>query len=112
MKDHVFAIGGVSRAAVVGAPREGQKTPSSARRPQTTYCFPLPQKLPKFPLLFPLLCQTEKKEREQRRGKRRPAAQQQEKSIRRDGYADLIGDGEITTSFETFFGEKYLDVTE
>jgi len=32
--------------------------------------------------------------------------------LRRDRHADLIGDRETATSFEAFFGKKYLNVTK
>ena len=38
--------------------------------------------------------------------------QQQKTSLRRDSHADLIRDCETATSFETFFGKKYLNMTK
>ena len=38
--------------------------------------------------------------------------QQQKTSLRRDSHADLIRDLETAAAFETFFGEKYLNVTK
>ena len=38
--------------------------------------------------------------------------QQQKTSLRRDSHADLIRDRETATSFETFFGKKYLNMTK
>jgi hypothetical protein len=32
--------------------------------------------------------------------------------LRRDSHADLVRDLETATSFEPFFGKKYLDVTK
>ena len=38
--------------------------------------------------------------------------QQQKTSLRRDSHADLIRDLETAAAFETFFVEKYLNVTK
>jgi len=38
--------------------------------------------------------------------------QQQKTRLRRDGDTDLVSDLEPATSFESFFGKEYLDVTK
>jgi hypothetical protein len=112
MKDNVLAIGRISRAMFDGAPGEHQRTHSAAGLAKTAHSSLFPDMFTNLVVFLHHVCQWINKNREQTGEIVRVAMQQQKTSLRRDGYADLIGDRETATSLETFFGKKYLNVTK
>ncbi len=112
MKDNILTIGRISRAVFDGAPGQDQRTHSTASLAKTTHSPLFPNMLTNLPFFFHHVCQWINKNREETGEIVRPAMQQQKTSLRRDSHADLIRDPETATSFETFFGKKYLNVTK
>src|SRR5207237_10827471 len=85
---------------------------STAGLAKTTHSPLFPNMLTNLPFLFRHVRQGINKNRQQTREIICLAMQQQKTSLRRDSHADLIRDCETATSFETFSGKKYLNVTK
>src|SRR5262245_55160253 len=94
------------------APRQNQRSHSTACLAEASHSALFPKMLSNLPFFFRHVGQWINENAEQVREIIGSAVQQKKTSLRCDGNANLIGDRETATSFETFFGKKYLNVTK
>src|SRR5262249_21077605 len=112
VKDNVLSVGRISRAMFNRAPRQDQRTHSTAGLAQTAHSSLCPNMLTNLPFFFHHVYKGKTKNRKKSRKIICSGMHKQKTSLRRDSPAALIRDRKTATSFETFFGKKYLNMAK